>query len=118
MNIIATQYEAMGIEGSDAGTFMQAIPYQFYAILALVLIPVIALSKKNFGPMAHSEQLALKGLTAEQMTSEDAIVVEDDKDVDVYKRQVQGSACCCNCSDVTRGRGRRSRSSHLSLIHI
>ena len=84
MNIIATQYEAMGIEGSDAGTFMQAIPYQFYAILALVLIPVIALSKKNFGPMAYSEQLALKGLTEEQMKSEDAIVVEDDKEVSMW----------------------------------
>ena len=84
MNIIATQYEAIGIEGSDAGTFMQAIPYQFYAILALVLIPVIALSKKNFGPMARSEQLALKGLTEEQMKSEDAIVVEDDKEVSMW----------------------------------
>ena len=84
MNIIATQYEALGIEGSDAGTFMQAVPYQFYAILALVLIPVIALSKKNFGPMARSEQLALKGLTEEQMKSEDAIVVEDDKEVSMW----------------------------------
>lgn len=84
MNIIATQYEEMGIDGSDAGTFMQAIPYQFYAILALVLIPVIALSKKNFGPMARSEQLALKGLTEEQMKSEDAIVVEDDKEVSMW----------------------------------
>ena len=84
MNIIATQYEAMGIEGSDAGTFMQAIPYQFYAILALVLIPVIALSKKNFGSMAHSEQLALNGLTEEQLKSEDAIVVEDDKEVSMW----------------------------------
>ncbi len=84
MNIIATQYEAIGIEGSDAGTFMQAIPYQFYAILALVLIPVIALSKKNFGPMARSEQLALKGLTEEQMKSEDVIVVEDDKEVSMW----------------------------------
>ena len=84
MNIIATQYEAIGIEGSDAGTFMQAIPYQFYAILALILIPVIALSKKNFGPMARSEQLALKGLTEEQMKSEDAIVVEDDKEVSMW----------------------------------
>ena len=84
MNIIATQYEAIGIEGSDAGTFMQAIPYQFYAILALILIPVIALSKKNFGPMAHSEQLALKGLTEEQMKSEDVIVVEDDKEVSMW----------------------------------
>ena len=84
MNIIATQYEEIGIDGSDAGTFMQAIPYQFYAILALVLIPVIALSKKNFGPMARSEQLALKGLTEEQMKSEDAIVVEDDKEVSMW----------------------------------
>ena len=84
MNIIATQYEEIGIDGSDAGTFMQAIPYQFYAILALVLIPVIALSKKNFGPMARSEQLALKGLTEEQMKSEDTIVVEDDKEVSMW----------------------------------
>ena len=34
--------------------------------------------------MAHSEQLALKGLTEEQMKSEDAIVVEDDKEVSMW----------------------------------
>ncbi len=45
MGIIATEFENLGIQTSDASAFVQAIPYQFYALLALVLVPLIALSK-------------------------------------------------------------------------
>ena len=37
MGIIATEFENLGIQTSDASAFVQAIPYQFYALLALVL---------------------------------------------------------------------------------
>ena len=35
MGIIATEFENLGIQTSDASAFVQAIPYQFYALLAL-----------------------------------------------------------------------------------
>ena len=60
MGIIATEFENLGIQTSDASAFVQAIPYQFYAILALVLVPLIALSKRDFGPMAKFESYVLE----------------------------------------------------------
>ena len=47
MSIIATEFENLGIEGSDMGTFVAAIPYQFYAILALILVDKETCSKRK-----------------------------------------------------------------------
>ena len=63
MGIIATEFENLGIQTSDASAFVQAIPYQFYALLALVLVPLIALSKRDFGPMAKFEAYVLENLS-------------------------------------------------------
>jgi len=56
MSIIAQEYETLGIVESDATVFMKAIPFQFYAITALFLIPFIAFSGKEFGSMAKAEK--------------------------------------------------------------
>ena len=75
MGIIATEFENLGIQTSDASAFVQAIPYQFYAILALVLVPLIALSKRDFGPMAKFETYALEnGPTAAELEADKSIV--------------------------------------------
>ena len=58
MSIIATEFETLGINGSDASTFMAAIPYQFYSILALFLIPIVAFGRHDFGFMAKAEEQA------------------------------------------------------------
>ncbi len=82
-SIIATEFENLGIQGSDMGTFMQAIPYQFYAILALVLIPLVAFGKKDFGFMARAEEQARLGLP-QQATGEEEIVVDESKKVSYW----------------------------------
>lgn len=82
-SIIATEYENLGIQGSDMGTFIQAIPYQFYAILALVLIPLVAFGKKDFGFMARAEEQARLGLP-QQTTGEEEIVVDESKKVSYW----------------------------------
>lgn len=71
MGIIATEFENLGIQTSDASAFVQAIPYQFYALLALVLVPLIALSKRDFGPMAKFETYVLEnGPTAAELEAD------------------------------------------------
>ena len=78
MGIIASEYENLGIDGSDIGTFMQAIPFQFYAILALILVPIVALGKRDFGPMAKAEMYALKnGPTPDELAGEELEAPED-----------------------------------------
>lgn len=83
MSIIATEYENLGIAGSDIGTFMSAMPYQFYAILALCLIPIVAFGKKDFGFMARAEEQARLGLP-QQTSGEETVVVAEDKKVSVW----------------------------------
>lgn len=56
MSLIAQEFEVLGLTESDASVFLKAIPYQFYAITALLLVPIVALSGKEFGPMAKAER--------------------------------------------------------------
>ena len=80
MSIIATEFETLGINGSDASTFMAAIPYQFYSILALFLIPIVAFGRHDFGFMAKAEEQARLGLP-QNIADDEAILVSDDKKV-------------------------------------
>lgn len=43
------------------GTMIQALGYNFYAILALLLVPVVILSGRDFGPMKKAQQRAAGG---------------------------------------------------------
>ena len=50
------------VEGQDGLTvFVRAIPYNFYAILTIVMMVGMVLLKCEFGPMAAHEKNALKG---------------------------------------------------------
>ncbi len=46
---------------SDWDAFIGAIPYQFYAFLAIAIVPIVSFFKLDFGPMAKAEQLAEQG---------------------------------------------------------
>ncbi len=84
MSIIATEFDSLGIEGSDIGTFISAIPYQFYAFSALLLVLIVAVSKRDFGPMVKSEEIAQHGLTEEQKAAGEQIVVSEDTKVSAW----------------------------------
>ena len=47
--------------------FVDAVPFQFYAILAVLLIPWLTLSLTDIGPMAVAERTAAKGLASRGM---------------------------------------------------
>lgn len=50
------------VEGEDGlSIFIQAIPYNFYALLTIIMMFSIVLLKVDFGPMAVHEANALKG---------------------------------------------------------
>ena len=56
MGLIQKEYEALNITTSEFTTLIQVIPFQFYAIMAVVMVPLVALSKLDFGPMAKAER--------------------------------------------------------------
>lgn len=39
----------------DYSTFVEAIPFQIYAILAIIMIPLVAFTKKDFSQMKETE---------------------------------------------------------------
>jgi Na+/H+ antiporter NhaC len=63
MDYIAEGLE--GVRGADPGRamelFIASIPYRFYALGALLLVPLIALSGRDFGPMLRAERDAASG---------------------------------------------------------
>lgn len=61
MGLIQKELTAVNSDISDWDAFISAIPFQFYAILAVGIVPLIALTKLDFGPMATAEKLAQQG---------------------------------------------------------
>lgn len=56
MGLIREEFDRLGIEDSEFTTFVQAIPFQFYAILAVSAIPVVALTRTSFGAMKRADR--------------------------------------------------------------
>jgi tetracycline resistance efflux pump len=65
------------------GTMIQALGYNFYAILALLLVPVIILSGRDFGPMKGAQERAAKG----QVLSDGATPVVDTELTDISPKE-------------------------------
>ena len=59
LGLINSSFDSMGIDQSAYGTFLMAIPYSFYSLMALVMVPIIALSGRDYGPMLAAERRAL-----------------------------------------------------------
>ncbi|CAH1534614.1 Sodium:proton exchanger [Vibrio rotiferianus] len=61
MSLIQKEFAALDVGISDWDAFIGAIPYQFYAFLAIAIVPIVSFFKLDFGPMAKAEQLAEQG---------------------------------------------------------
>lgn len=60
MGLIQAEFEYLKIAQSDYTTFVQAIPFQIYAILAILMIPLVAFTRKDFSQMKKAELAAQK----------------------------------------------------------
>ena len=65
------------------GTMIRALGYNFYAIAALVLVPIIILSRRDFGPMKRAEERAGRG----QTLNEGATPVVDTELTDISAKE-------------------------------
>lgn len=66
MGLIQKEFTALNVSMSDWDAFIGAIPYQFYAFLAIAIVPIVSFFKLDFGPMAKAEQLAEQVPTLEK----------------------------------------------------
>lgn len=65
--------DATGLNGMT--TFVKTIPYNFYAILTIIMILVVCLTKLNYGPMAKFEKNAIE--KGDLFSNTENIVTED-----------------------------------------
>ncbi|WP_237605187.1 Na+/H+ antiporter NhaC family protein [Salinicoccus sp. ID82-1] len=61
MGLINEEFERLGIAESDFSAYMNAWPYFVYPILAVLIVPVVILMKKDFGPMRTAEKRTVEG---------------------------------------------------------
>ena len=66
MGLIQTEFDNLGItDVNDWTAFIKAIPFQIYPILCLLMVPLVAMSGKEFGAMARAEKNAINGVFSE-----------------------------------------------------
>jgi Na+/H+ antiporter NhaC len=58
--LIAAGFIAAGITEQPFSVFLKTIPFNFYALGAIMMVPLIIFSKKEFGPMAVAEKRAIE----------------------------------------------------------
>lgn len=87
---VELEYVREGVESLGATTdwnaidlFIGSIPYRFYVLVSLVLIPMVALTGRDFGPMLKAERRRLRQSDAEFHESVPSL---DDEDRDVPAR--------------------------------
>ncbi|WP_269050557.1 Na+/H+ antiporter NhaC family protein [Sporosarcina sp. G11-34] len=56
MGLIRQEFDLLNITTSEFSTLVSVIPFQFYAILAVLMVPLVAITKLDFGPMAKAER--------------------------------------------------------------
>jgi Na+/H+ antiporter NhaC len=55
MGLLDQQIQSLALETTDFAALVAALPYQFYAWLALFAVPLLALTGVEFGPMRRAE---------------------------------------------------------------
>ncbi len=60
MSVIADAFSANGVMQSEWDAFVSAIPFQFYAWLAIFMVPALTYLKFDYGPMARAERAAVE----------------------------------------------------------
>lgn len=72
MGLMSQEFTAVGLEQNEFAAFVQTMPFQFYAWLAVGMVPLMSVLKLDFGPMQKAE------ITARQDTHSSPAKAESD----------------------------------------
>ena len=75
MSLIDKEISELSKGTTSLEVFLSALPFQFYAILAVLLIPWITFSLADFGPMVASEKAALTRLPQEEQERRETLEI-------------------------------------------
>lgn len=73
VGLIDNTFKDLGITSNAYEFFVESIPYNFYAVLTLLFVFLIAYSGKDFGPMKIAEETAQKEKSQEEKRSEEGM---------------------------------------------
>ena len=60
MSLIETSYAEVGLSENEFTVLVKVIPYQFYAFLALLTVPIVVMTGKDYGPMLRAQRKYLE----------------------------------------------------------
>ncbi len=61
VSLIADSFKSLGIDRDPYQFFLATIPYRFYPIFALFIVVLVALTRRDIGPMVKAERRSLSG---------------------------------------------------------
>ena len=78
MGLMGTEFQAAGYASTEWDMLLKAWPFQFYALLSLLMVPLIAFTRKEFGPMHRAEMRALSGQVSPGGQVAEAVKIDTD----------------------------------------
>lgn len=76
MGLMGAEFQAIGYQANEWDMLLKVWPFQYYAILSLLMVPLVAFTKKEFGPMHVAEQRALAGQVCPEGNIQDAVKID------------------------------------------
>lgn len=72
MSLIEKSYLEVGLAENEFSVLIKVIPYNFYAFLALLTVPIVVFTGKDYGPMKRVQSAYLESLKFKSMGTPDA----------------------------------------------
>ncbi len=80
MSLIEASYDEIGLTENAFSVLLNVFPYQFYAFLALLTVPIVIWTRRDYGPMLRVQKQYLIDRAKEESTSAATAVVEAETD--------------------------------------
>lgn len=76
MGLMGTEFQAVGYQSTEWDMLLKVWPFQYYALLSLLMVPLVAFTRKEFGPMYEAEKRALAGQVAPEGDAGKAVKID------------------------------------------
>lgn len=86
ISLIIAEFDRAGRAVSGFDIYLQSIPYNFYALLALIAVFVLAVTDLEFGPMAAAEKRAIKSGNVYDLETQNEIPGGDITNMEISKK--------------------------------
>jgi Na+/H+ antiporter NhaC len=80
MSLIEASYDEIGLTENAFSVLLNVLPYQFYAFLALITVPIVIWTRRDYGPMlrVQKQYLEVIGFEKQPPTATSSIKIETD----------------------------------------